>query len=200
MFARLSLAVLLALPGLGVGVAAGEGDVPLVNPGIAVIEQIDVTSLPSPGQAGAQVKQHGPGPNAADIRQWGDANQLSAGQTSISPEVGGGSYFGVQRGAGNRASVVQDGVSLFAIQQQFGQSNTAKLFQRGANNEARLFQDGVQNHAEQIQIGNGLSSVIIQTNDNNSAVSQQIGDNLDPVIINQQGGAAVIVTVQAGAH
>lgn len=268
MLAKLTLAGFLALPALGVGVAAGEDDVPPANPDIAIIEQIDVTSLPQPEQAGAWIRQHGvgnqseihqrdgggnsalniqsgdgirtrivqngeggsarvfaeglghsglieqsaglgniaelsqrgPGPNAAEIRQSGDANQLTAAQTSISPDVAGGSYLGMQRGAGNQASAVQDGVSLFAIQQQYGRSNTATLFQQGADSEAIVVQDGVENHAEQVQFGNGLTSVIMQTNDNNTAVSQQIGDNLDPVIIFQEGGAAVVVTVQAGAN
>ncbi len=202
-------AALLALPMLGAGAMAAEGDAPDADPSVAMIEQIANFNMPQPALNTARIVQNG-SDNAADLRQGGPgvsdaglfqdggANRLSSFQQATTRNQPGASYLGQQAGFGNLATSRQVGRSLLAIQQQFGDRNSADLFQNGRNNNARLLQDGDDNTAEQRQVGNNLSSTIIQTNDNNSAVSTQIGNNLAPVVIIQNGGMAVSVTVQGG--
>ena len=146
----------------------------------------------------AGLRQRGPGANGATILQQGDDNRVRAGQQSFVLGAPGASYFAQQFGSGNRLTAVQAGSDNLAMQLQFGINNTASLFQHGDRNDARLRQEGNDNQAEQTQFGSGLTSQIIQLNDGNVAVSEQIGDNASPVLIIQEGGAAIIVSVQAG--
>lgn len=180
MFARLTLAGFLLLPALGVGAAADEGDVPPVNPDIAIIEQIDVIGLRPPEQAGAVVRQHGVG-NQSEIHQ---------------NDSGGNSALSFQSGEGIRTRIVQSGersvAHVFAeglghsgvVEQGAGVGNIAELRQRGPSpNAAELRQWGDANQMTVAQTSifpevDGAGYIGLQSGAGNRTSASQHGVSL----------------------
>jgi hypothetical protein len=152
------------------------------------------------------IRQDG-GPASASVSQRGDANSLTAEQTS----QGSSEVAALQWGSGNTATLRQDGQgdNRIDLRQQgdgnralVGQSagsdaNIAWLQQDGADNRMRLRQDGDDNSATLAQDGTGNAMSAAQLGGENRLTWEQKGNNLSDLQITQHGGQTMTV-IQTG--
>lgn len=110
-----------------------------------------------------------------------------------------------QRGGSNSAEITQLGDMNLAQVLQDGFNNLGTIFQNGMGNEATISQLGSDNVGFISQIGDGNIASITQTGVGHEADISQTGDGntahvvqsgparLDPVVVNQTGGASIFI-------
>ena len=175
MLGRMTTAALFALPALGAGAFAGEHNPPLVQPGVAFVEQI------------TRVVQQGVG-HRVDIVQTGSGNRAEsiltgAGHRNRIVQLGRDGAVSVRaRGLGHHADITQGA----------GRGNRAELRQRGPGaNQATIQQQGDDNHVRAgqesfvlgapgasyfaQQFGSANRSVAVQAGSDNLAMQLQFG-------------------------
>lgn len=103
--------------------------------------------------------------------------------TALRSTASSGSFTEIRQfGVDNLAAVSQSGDQNTAQIEQFGSSNSAHVEQLGEYNKAHIIQHGNNNLADLIQDGSRNSAVISQNGDQSFSL-EQIGSNMDVIVI-----------------
>jgi hypothetical protein len=113
------------------------------------------------------------------------------------PALAGGGITMTLTPDGDTADVIQQGLAIYSLVQQFKGNNHAKVNQKGHGNAAAVGQHGIDNYGLVYQRGRDHTATLAQTGRNNALGVLQFGRNTH-LDVAQYGQGQVGLVLQGG--